>query len=228
MFEDKSEILRGHIAFLEELLSDDECKDNDIAEIELRLECCQKDIDEARSNLPYDEIDDEVAIEDFTGDNLEDGELEDEIVEVEAVINELEDLMEQARDFLSECNEGETSTVNEGQPLLAETMDIKECLETWLVKEIAAVCERRGISRSDKDIIRTAKAIILGAECRGDFAKAEEMGKTECPEYGFTADELKQADLFSPGLFHITMEMLQLGAVSYFEQMISFKKSIWL
>ena len=63
----------------------------------------REQIEALKSDLPYDELDeDDVPIEDFSGDLLEDSELEDEVVEAEAVISELEQQMLEADDMMDD------------------------------------------------------------------------------------------------------------------------------
>lgn len=230
MFEDKAELLRGHIGYLEEVLS--EAPGNiDATEVEQRLADCRNDIDDARSSMPYDEVDDdEEHIEDFSGDNLEDGELEDEIVEIEALMERLGELMSQAVELIFDGDSEETLFQTNGA-VTTEHQDFNRLLEQWLSEEIAAKCNRKGLAISDDEMKRKAKALYFGARHCGRFPEAAEAAAKECPGYGFTADELKQVDLFSPGLFHIAMELIQthdtMGEAMDFKQWLSIKKSIW-
>ncbi len=230
MFEDKSELLRGHIDFFRSILSEKEDTEYDVQEIEQRLEDSANDIAETRSNLPYDEIDDDdVPIEDFSGDNLEDSELEDEIVEVEGLIDELENLMNVVRESLDEDEVSDDVTVD--AKVSGDEQDFDTKLENWLVEEISAKCIRKDLQLSKEEIARKAKAIILGARCCGRFQQAEDLARENCPEYGFTAEELKQADMFSPGLFHISMKMIQgyeiLKERFEFDEWLKFRKQLW-
>ena len=232
MFEDKSELLRGHIEFFKSFLSEKEDTEFDLQEVEQRLEDSENDIAETRSNLPYDEIDDDdVPVEDFSGDNLEDGELEDEIVEVEGLIDELEDLMDEVRESIDddhdESNEDTGDTVE-----TSDSQGFYSKLEKWLVDELSAKCVRKNLQLSQEDISRKAKAIILGARCCGRFEQAEDLARENCPEYRFTAEELKQDDLFAPDIFHVSMEMIQTYDILKerfdFEGWLKFKKEIWM
>lgn len=232
MFEDKSELLQGHIDFFKAVLSEEEGGDYDEFEITQRIEDCTRDIEEVRSDLPYDELNEEdEPIEDFSGENLEDGELEDEVVEIEGLINELNDLMDEVRGLLEDERDGDVHRDINGQSVSCSRQDFTTMLEDWLAEEITAKCKRQGLNLSTEAIARKVKAIILGAKFCGRYEEAESLAKEKYPEYGFTAKDLKQEGLFSPGLFHIALEMNQthdlLKERFDFNQWLKAKREFW-
>ena len=198
-----------------------------------KIDRLREQIEALRSDLPYDELDEnDVPIEDFSGDLLEDGELEDEVVEAEAVISELEQQMLESDDLKDD--DAET-----GSLLLDKTVsncphseaEFYQMMQSWLIDEMRAKNSKEGISESDDVIVRRAAAIIVGATVCGDFQKAEELGKTLFSEYAFKAEELQQADLYSIGLFHITLEVIadfeQFPHYFDFHKWISLRKVLW-
>lgn len=213
MFESRTETLREHIAYLESILSNDagEAEEIDQEELQEFLDTCQTDIDDLRADLPYDEIEeDDIPIEDFSGDNLEDAEIEDEVVEVEHVIEELQQLMETARErFLEDEPDSE-----ENVGLLEKNVNLSESefdqkLRDWLSKEIRNKCRINGIIMSDEEVIDLREKMILCAATRG---------KSPDP-------------LFSVGLNHITMELIQnyemLGRMMNFDNTLNFYYTFW-
>ena len=198
-----------------------------------KIDRLREQIEALRSDLPYDELDeDDVPIEDFSGDLLEDGELEDEVVEAEAVISELEQQMLESDDM-----KGDDSDIG-GLPL-GKTVsncprseaEFYQMMQSWLIDEMRTKNSKDGVSESDDTMSRRAAAIIVGAKAKGDFPKAEELGKTFFSEYAFKADELQQADLYSIGLFHITFEVIRIYRLIPYDfdlhGWINFKKEMW-
>ena len=193
----------------------------------------REQIEALRSDLPYDELDeDDVPIEDFSGDFLEDSELEDEVVEAEAVISELEQQMLESDDLKDD--DFETGSLPLGKITYHEPLseaEFHQQLRSWLIDEMLAKNCKEGVAESDDVMARRAAAIIVGATVCGDFQKAEELGKTLFSEYAFKAEELQQADLYSIGLFHITLEVIadfeQFPHYFDFHKWISLRKVLW-
>ena len=232
MFEDKSELLQGHIDFFKAVLSEEEGGDYDEFEVAQRIKDCTRDIEEVRSDLPYDELNEEdEPIEDFSGENLEDGELEDEVVEIEGLINELKDLMDEVRGRLDDEGDEDVHRDIIDQTGSCDSQDFTTKLEVWLAEEITAKCKRQGLNLSTEAIARKMKAIVLGARCCGRYEEAESLAQEKYPEYGFTSEDLKQEGLFSPGLFHIAMEMIQTHSLLKerfnFTQWLKAKREFW-
>lgn len=234
MFEDKSELLQGHISFFEEVLSEEVGDPLDVAAIVKRIEDSKRDIEQVRSELPYDECNmEDEPIENFSGDILDDDELEDEVIDIEDLIGDLMDLIDEVEERLEEVDDDEDDSDNLTTDIekTCDCKDFSSLLEEWLIEEITAKCNRKGIEISEADAIKKAKALILGARCIGKFEEAEAMAQEECPEYGFTAETLKQEDMFSPGLYHITMEMINthnlLGERFDFKQWLKGKREFW-
>lgn len=213
MFEDRTDILREHIAYLEGLLSEESgnIEELDLEELQTFLDTCQEDIDSLTADLPYDEIsEDDIPIEDFSGDNLDDTEVEDEIVEVEKVIEELQQLIESAKEhFLEQDNSTNThdAAVFESSNLSEEAFYTR--LEHWLAEALKEKCRNVGITKSEDEII----------ELRDRFI--------ECAK----ANERDSYTLFSPGLYHITFEMIKqyqlLGSLMNFNNDLAFNYSFW-
>ena len=176
-----------------------------------KIDRLREQIEALRSDLPYDELDeDDVPIEDFSGELLEDGELEDEVVEAEAVISELEQQMLESDDLKDD--DFETGSLPLGKTTgnsPRSEAEFYQMMQSWLIDEMRTKNSKEGISESDDIIVRRAAAIIVGAKAKGDFQKGEELGKTLFAEYAFKADELQQADLYSIGLFHITFDVIR-------------------
>ena len=190
MFEERTDILRDHIAYLKGILDEEPSEEMAInkEELEAFLNSCNEDISNLQADLPYDEIDeDDIPIEDFSGDNLDDTEIEDEVVEVEAVIKELLQLMESAKErFL----EDDVIVSNNCQPTMKNASlsesEFRQKLEAWLIESIKKKCDANGISKSDEEIKEmSAKFISYAAENKGN----------PYPH-------------FSIGLYHITFEEL--------------------
>ena len=176
-----------------------------------KIDRLREQIEALRSDLPYDELDEnDIPIEDFSEDLLEDGELEDEVVEAEAVISEMEQQMLKADDLMN--NDAGTGSLPLGRTAgrcPRSEAEFYQMMQCWLIDEMRAKNSKEGVFESDDVIVRRAAAIIVGAKAHGDFPKAEELGKTLFSEYAFKADELKQADLYSVGLFHITFDVIR-------------------
>lgn len=213
MFEDRTDILREHIAYLEEILAEDYDKAEEVDSEELKnfLETCQEDINNLKEDLPYDEIEeDDIPIEDFSDDYLDDSEIEDEVVEVENVIQNLQELMEAAKkQFLEEeevSNEEVLSTVKSSN--LSET-EFYQRLKEWLTKEIRIKLDAKGLSKSDDEIAEMCSSIIEGA----------------------AVNRANPYPHFSIGLFHITFEMIKMyrliGHLLDFDQELKFQYSFW-
>lgn len=168
MLEERTDILKEHIAYLEGLLADDSDKSEelDLEELQGFLETCQEDIDALRSDLPYDEIDeDDIPIEDFSGDNLEDAEIEDEVVEAEKVIEDLQQLMEDARErFLEEEGDAELPIdLSMKSDNLSEEEFMKK-LEDWLDQAFKQKYESEGLVMSDEEIVAIRNRTIEQAK----------------------------------------------------------------
>ncbi len=213
MFEDRTDLLREHIDYLKEYIS--EYSDNkegvDIDELQSFLETCQEDIDNLKSDLPYDEIDDDdISIEDFSGDNLDDSELEDEIVEAEKVIEDLVLLMESAKEIFLEDEESAAGISN----LTVKSSDLSEeeflqKIKNWLTPALKEYFSKKGISKNDEEIIEFRDRMI---------ERASSKKNDSCPDYPFW-------------LFHITQEMIYeyslIGRLMNFENSLSWFSFHW-
>lgn len=235
MFEESIELLKEYKEYLNDILSTDCDQDEDFDDLELRskLEDCENDIENIEYSLPYDEIEeDDIPIEDMSGENLEDGELEDEIVEIEALIKELREMIEQVRLRYFDEN-GELSldytTIQINHKYAKE--DFLEDLFSWMNGEIIKKLSKQGPYLNEEEIYRLKMCIYFDAKCRGDHRDAAELAAKECPELKLTEEEIRINHLFSGGLFHITFEMIKthecLGQMMDFESTLNFKKSIW-
>ena len=164
MFEERTDILKEHIAYLEGLLADDSDKSEelDLEELQGFLETCQEDIDALRLDLPYDEIDeDDIPIEDFSGDNLEEAEIEDEVVEAEKVIEDLQQLMEEAREhFLEEDIDSESPVDLSSKSNNLSEEEFMKKLEDWLDQAFRDKFKAEGLERSEEEIIALRKRTI--------------------------------------------------------------------
>lgn len=96
MYENESNKVKEGIEYLRELLVHDfpEEKDSALEEIRERLDEIQGDIDFLVSNLPYEVLGDIDEERKDTGDDLlEEGELEDEVVEADKLIDDARELL---------------------------------------------------------------------------------------------------------------------------------------
>ena len=212
MFEKQTETLREHIAYLEEILSEDsDIREDDLADLLSFLDTCQKDIENLKAELPYDEIDeDDIPIEDFSGDNLDDSELEDEVVAVEMVIEKLQQLLDSSRERFFDADESSDDKANgQWMPSNLSEEEFYQKLKTWLEKAIIDKCAKKGISKNENEIL----------ELRDSFI---ELNKTK---------EQRTLALFSPGLNHISWEMIKnyklLGSLMNFDQDLAFEVELW-
>lgn len=213
MFEERTDLLREHIVYLQEILSCelDEGEEVNPDELESFIETCQEEIDNLKADLPYDEIDDDdIPIEDFSGDNLEDSEIEDEIVEVEEVIQELQQLMESAVDRFLDKEESSGETYVGGikiDNMSQEQFDAR--LRGWLSQAIRDKCSEKGITKSDEEISEMCDKLI---ECSGDY-----------PTNPFPS--------FSVGISHITCRLIRdykiLGHLMNFDLSLKNHSDFW-
>lgn len=212
MFEKRTEALRDHIAYLEDILSEDsDIREDDLDNLLSFLDTCQDDIDNLQAELPYDEIDeDDIPIEDFSGDNLEDSELEDEVVEVEMVIEKLQQLLDSTRERFFDSDENSDDKANgQWMPSNLSEEEFYRKLKTWLEQAIRDKCTRKGINKSENEILELRDVFI-------------ELNKTK---------EQRLLALFSPGLDHISWEMIKqyklLGSLMNFDQDLAFEVELW-
>lgn len=116
MFENESNKVREDIEYLQGLMESDsqEEPESSLDEIRERLEDIQEDMDFLMSNLPYEvlgDIDDER--EDTGEDLLEEGELEDEVVEADRLIEDAKELLFSVREKYFGDEIGTPSTPSE-------------------------------------------------------------------------------------------------------------------
>lgn len=116
MFENESNKVREDIEYLQGLMENDsqEEPESSLDEIRERLEDIQEDMDFLMSNLPYEvlgDIDDER--EDTGEDLLEEGELEDEVVEADRLIEDAKELLFSVREKYFGDEIGTPSTPSE-------------------------------------------------------------------------------------------------------------------
>lgn len=214
MFEERTEKLRKHIAYLTDILAEESADMQEVDSEELRsfLESCQEEIEELKSDLPYDEIDDDdIPIEDFEGENLEDSEIEDEVVEVEGVIQELQQLMEAAAERFFEDKElflGASHSPMKSSNL--SESEFRQKLEGWLTKEIKNKYETEGVSKGANEIAAMCKSIIESA----------------------STNKVNPFPHFSVALFHVTLEMLNdynlMGGIMNFDNSLRLHCSLWM
>lgn len=208
MFESQTNLLRDHILRLQALLEENEGFApeelvDELAEIE-------QDIQDLKDDLPYDEIDEfGEDIEDFSGEELEEGELEDEVVEAESVIEELEDLIQEVRSRLEEADEEidaeSSSTVkatlaSRTGTVIKSEQQLDDKLQSWMVAAFKKKNLHGGAHESDDVLARRARALI--AAIRTHDAPS--------PELGCTAEELASARAFSPAVTSIATGMIEL------------------
>ena len=116
MFENESNKVREDIEYLQGLMENDsqEEPESSLDEIRERLEDIQEDMNFLMSNLPYEvlgDIDDER--EDTGEDLLEEGELEDEVVEADRLIEDAKELLFSVREKYFGDEIGTPSTPSE-------------------------------------------------------------------------------------------------------------------
>ncbi len=100
MYEESIELLMEHKQYLTEALLPDFSESEDFDDIEFRskLGDIEDDLKNIEYFMPYDEIDeDNVTIGEMSGENLEGGEFEDEIVEIRFLIEELYKMVEEVK-----------------------------------------------------------------------------------------------------------------------------------
>lgn len=183
MFEDKTDLLREHIEYLQRLLAEDwrENQELDREELTDELDQYEQDIQDLKDNLPYDEVDEYGEdIEDFSGDELESGELEDEMVEAEEVMEELEALIQQVRDRLDEGGakdhepDGVTHLVgcepnHATRTIINSDAQLDDMLLSWMVDAFKEKNTREGLIETDEVLTRRAMALILAIRNHSDF-----------------------------------------------------------
>lgn len=235
MFEESIDTLKNHIEYLKGILEIDWSNSEDYDEIELRsrLNDCEDDINNIEFSMPYDEIDeDDIPIEDMSGENLEDGELEDEVVGVEALIKELRELMELANDRYLEwdgCGNLDNVRIQMKHSLSKEEF-LSELLKL-LREEIHQKISAKGPYLNEDEIERIAECIYFDAKCRADHKEAALLAEQENPNMRLTEDEIRINHLFSAGLNHIASGLIityeSLGTMMDFNSTLNFQKSIW-
>lgn len=209
MFEEKTDLLREHIAYLKGILEMDVDSADIPEEDELQdiLDGYAADVEALRRDLPYDELDDDTEpVEDFSGEELEDGELEDEVVEAEAVMAELEELMEEARSLHEDAGDD----IRAGSRLERRSTGLspeafERRLVLWLESELVRTHVVDGAS-----ISRAATGLVVVAKRNGNHQKAHALAQEEYPQFGFTEKELFDYHMAAPIHFHIAFEMVKM------------------
>lgn len=213
MFEERTDLLREHIAYLEGILAEepDEEEKVDVDELESYLNTCQEDIDALKADLPYDEIDDDdIPIEDFDGDELEESEIEDEVVEAENVIDELKQLIADVRDrFFEEEDKPCRPVITIPLPDNLTKNQFYQRLEEWVTNKIKELCVAKQITMTDEEVKNLCLIEI-------------EHAKT---------DHSNPYPQFSIGLFHVTLIMVNMyklvGKLMNFDSDLKYALKDW-
>lgn len=110
MFDHESSVVRAGVEFLEQLLGND-CREEasfDPEELRERLEEIEEDVRELVANLPYEAIDDDDEREYQHPDMFDDSEeLEDEVVECDALVDRALELLAEVETMYFPPEEGE-------------------------------------------------------------------------------------------------------------------------
>lgn len=219
MFENEIDALRGHIEFLTNYL---EGAENVTLADELHevIDTAKREIEKLRSELPYDEIEeDDIPIEDFGGELFSDSDIEDEVVQAEAVIRELEELILRA-----EADESYDSTEDASPYTSSENAEDEDMfwdqLQAWISKWIVIFCERdRKPLPSSSELDRQALAIAISSLFRANYKKAFEYAQKEFPEDGYTEEEIRRADLSYYPINHVALKLICRHEVQTFIKM---------
>lgn len=229
MFENETNTIQGYIDYLNEILAGNFNEE----ELRDRLLECEEAIRNVKSSLPYDELDDEdEPIEDFSGDNLEDAELEDEVVQIEGLIAELSGLMQKAEDcYLDGCDDpGYEKSAKFADSDLTEGR-FNDLLIEWIMGMISEKLSKTNQELDNQTIERMAIAIMISAKCRGNFDDSEKLAKEKYPEYRLDKDTIHKYHLFSSGIFHVTFDVIKefeaLHGNIDFKQSLNFHMSCW-
>ena len=247
MFEDKIDTLREHIDHLREFLADGWEEDADLEKDELlsELESFEEDIQDLKDDLPYDEVDEYGEdIEDFSGDNLEEGELEDELVEAEGVIEELEELIQEVRNRLDEDEEFNEESPSETRhfvhitgTVIKSKEELSENLKTWIVGALKEKNSQAGITETEDVISRRAIALLLGIKDHLDPGFPVEATLTPDREYDYTSEEISAACNHSVPIYRIALGLGELYDIwcklnikddYVFESVLANVKRVWL
>lgn len=195
MFENEIDALRGHIEFLTNYLEGegDGISPDSLNEV---IDTAKQDIQKLRSDLPYDEIDeDDIPIEDFSNDIFDRSDIEDEIVLAENIISELEELISAVESHNS-YDSAEGACVSTSAEDGTEEDPFWDKLQAWTIKWVVKLCEKDNKRiPSDDELDRLALAISISSLFLGNDKKAFEYAQSEFPEEGFTEEEIKQAHL---------------------------------
>lgn len=219
MFENEIDALHGHIEFLTNYL---EGAENVTLADELHevIDTAKRDIEKLRSELPYDEIEeDDIPIEDFGGELFSDSDIEDEVVQAEAVIRELEELILRAEADESYDSTEEASPYTSSENAEDEDM-FWDQLQVWIRKWIVIFCDRdRKPVPSSSELDRLALAISICSLFRMNYRKAFEYAQAEFPDDGYTEEEIRRADLSYYPINHVSLKLICRHEVQTFIKM---------